>query len=320
MRSPLGRGELYAGLAAMSYGSAYVATGFALRSFEPATTAAYRSVLATLVLGLILAVRSRRSAVRRDVAGAVSRSAPTDATVRRQRLGHLLMLGSLGGAIFLAGQSLAVAHVGATVAAFVAGLYAVIAAVLAPTILREPLRRQALIGFILALIGTALLAKLDPATSDLVGLAWGLTAAVSFAFFLVLARKWSVADGFDGVMVAFATVAVGSVALGLLAIATESESLVPPSVRPEAAIALVWLVFVAAVGQALTAASVRLIPASRSAAFLLLNPITATVLAAALLGERPAPIQLAGGLLVLMGIAAATVGDAWPRRPRRIRT
>lgn len=44
----------------------------------------------------------------------------------------------------------------------------------------------------------------------------------------------------------------------------------------------------------------QLIPATRSAAFLLLNPITATVLAAALLGERPAPLQVAGGGLVLL--------------------
>ncbi len=51
---------------------------------------------------------------------------------------------------------------------------------------------------------------------------------------------------------------------------------------------------------------VIVIPAQRSAAFLLLNPITATVLAAILLGERPSPIQLLGGILVLVGIALAT--------------
>ena len=77
-----------------------------------------------------------------------------------------------------------------------------------------------------------------------------------------------------------------------------------------------WLAAVAALGPILTVASVRLIPAARSAAFLLLNPITATVLAVTLLGERPSPLQLAGGILVLLGMAVATIPGrtegAWP--------
>jgi drug/metabolite transporter (DMT)-like permease len=44
--------------------------------------------------------------------------------------------------------------------------------------------------------------------------------------------------------------------------------------------------------------------------FLLLNPITATVLAGVLLGSVPTPVQLVGGLLVLLGMAAATLPDA----------
>ena len=76
--------------------------------------------------------------------------------------------------------------------------------------------------------------------------------------------------------------------------------------------AIGWLAVVAGGGQALAVASTRLVPASRTAAFLLLNPVSATILAFALLGERAAPIQVFGGILVLAGMAAATV--QWPRR------
>jgi drug/metabolite transporter (DMT)-like permease len=209
--------------------------------------------------------------------------------------------------IFLAGQSLAVAHVGATIAAFVAGLYAVLAAVISPFVLREPLGRRALGGFVLALAGTLLLARLDLGSVDLVGIGWGLAAATAFAFFLVLGRKWSRSDGLDGVVIALAASVVAAPVLAVVAAVSGTSAFVPTAITPEALIALAWLVIVAAAGQALTASSVRLIPASRSAAFLLLNPITATILAVVLLGERPTPLQLAGGALVLLGIAAATI-------------
>jgi hypothetical protein len=55
------RGERYAALAAMAFGSAYVATSFALRAFGPLQVAAWRSVVAAVALGIVLAARGRRS-------------------------------------------------------------------------------------------------------------------------------------------------------------------------------------------------------------------------------------------------------------------
>ena len=94
-------------------------------------------------------------------------------------------------------------------------------------------------------------------------------------------------------------------------LATDPALLAPADPPVEAILAMGWLAVVAALGPVLTVASVRLIEAARSAAFLLLNPITATILAAVLLGERPSPLQLAGGVVVLLGMAVATI----PRRP-----
>jgi len=303
----VGRGEVFAALAASAYGSAYVATAFALRSFEPLAAAALRSLFAAVALAGVLSVaRGRR---------AMATARGHRATGWTRRAVHLLVLGALGGAIFLVAMTLAVAGVGATIASFVAGLYAVLAAVIAPVVLRERLRPQALVGFIIALAGTALLAELDVGGGSIVGIGWGLVGAASFALFLVLSRKWGRDDGLEGLAIALATMTVAAIVLGLIVIATQPASLIPTAIAPEAAAAIAWLVVAGAGGQALAAASVKLIPASRSAAFLLLNPIVAAILSFLLLGERPSGLQVLGGLLVLVGIAAATLGPRTFRRP-----
>src|SRR6185503_7234780 len=126
---------------------------------------------------------------------------------------------------------------------------------------------------------------LDLTADSIGGIAWGLVGAASFAFFLVFSRKWGREDGLDGLLIGLATMTVAAIALGLIVLLTRPASLLPSQVAPEALVAMVWLVVAAAGGLALAPASVRLIPASRAAAFLLLNPIVAAILSAALLGE-----------------------------------
>lgn len=299
-----GRGEAYAALAAIGYGSAYVATAFALRSFEPLPIAVYRALLGAIALTAVLV------ATRRASGATLGHVAPDDArrsASGRIRAAHLVVIAACGGPIFFAGMNLAIAGVGPTIASFVAGLYAVLAAVFAPVLLRERLRARALAGFLAALVGTAFLAELDLGGGGLGGIAWGLAAAVSFALFLVLSRKWGRADGFDGLTVALATMVATTVALGVVVLVTKPASFAPVALVPEAIVAIGWLALVAAGGQALAVTSTQLVPASRTAAFLLLNPVTAMILSFVLLGERVAPIQLLGGALVLGGIAAATI-------------
>lgn len=323
------RGELFAALAAMGFGSAYVATSFALLGFEPVPAAAWRSVLAVVGVGAILLVRGRRA----DEPGAEpagddgrashdGRGTPPAAATRATapRAVRLLVLGTLAGPLFLASMNLAVAHVGASIAAFVAGLYAVLSAVIAPALLPERLTARVLAGFVLALAGTALLAELDPDATDVAGMGWGLVASLSFALYLVLARRWSAPYRLDGLTVALVNGALTAVVLGGFVLVTDPAKLTPADLPLEAAVALAWLAIVAALGPVLTVASVRLIPAARSAAFLLLNPITATLLATVLLGERPSWLQAAGGALVLLGMAAATVPSTRPATARARRT
>jgi drug/metabolite transporter (DMT)-like permease len=310
------RGEVFAALAAIGFGSAYVATSFALTAFAPLPTAAWRSFLAAIAVGVVMVGRGlqeRASADRTLSAGVGARTA-SEQPGAGSRMVRLLVLALLAGPLFLASMNLAIAYLGAAIAAFVAGLYAVTAAVVAPALLPERLTLRVLAGFVLALLGTALLAELNPDATDVVGMGWGILAAVSFALYLVLARRWSVAYRLDGLSVAFSRGVVTALVLGGFVVLTDPGSLVPADPSAAAVIAIAWLTVVSALSPILTIASARLIPVARSAAFLLLNPITATVLAVVLLGERPSPLELAGGLLVLLGMAVATIPGGRPLR------
>ena len=306
------RGELYAALAASGFGSAYVATAVALRSFGPVPVAVWRGFLAASVLWAIVTVRHWRS--RRPDAAAAAGTREAGHTQPRPALrGRLLRLGiisALGGPMFLASMNLSIAHVGPTIASFVAGLYAILAALFGPVLLRERLGARVLVAFAVALAGTALLARLDLGGTDVTGLAWGLAAATSYALYLVLSRRWSAANRLDGIVLAACVMSSTALVLGVPLLLTDPGQLFPASMAPEVILATGWLAFIAGAATVLVLASVRLIPAARSAAFLLLNPITATILAGLLLGSMPSPLQVVGGLLVLVGIGTATLPAA----------
>ncbi|HEX8938670.1 MAG TPA: DMT family transporter [Candidatus Limnocylindrales bacterium] len=285
-------GMAAAAASAVLFGTSYVATAFALRSFSPVGVGLWRGALAAALLALILVLsRGRLGALPRD----------------RVRLGRLLVLGVVGGPAFIVAMNLAVALAGAAIASFVAGLYAVLAAVLAPLVLRERLPPQATIGFVVALVGTLLLAGLAPSGSVVAGTAAGLAAALAYALYLVLSRRWTRDDGLSGPAISLATLVCSAVVLLGVELVREPAAIVPARIRPDAALGLLWLVvMVSLIAQLLVVASVRRIAARRSSAFLLLNPPSATLVAWLLLGEALGPVELVGGALVLLGIAVAS--------------
>ncbi len=290
---------------AVLFGTSYVATAFALRSFTPLATAGWRGLLATTTLGIAISLGTL---------------GPRPSLPTRRQIVRLAALALTGGPVFIVAMNVAVAHAGATIASFVSGLYAVLAAALAPVLLRERLSPTAVAGFLLALAGTALLAELQASGSTMVGIGVGLGAALSYALFLVLSRRWSVPWALPGSLITFGLVLATGVPIVAWLLVSDPGALVPASVRPEAALALLWLAIApGALAPILVVAAVRRLDARRSSAFLLLNPVSAALLSWALLGERLSPVQLFGALLVLAGIAAASgaIGSgaaSWSRR------
>ncbi|HEY8454817.1 MAG TPA: DMT family transporter [Actinopolymorphaceae bacterium] len=291
-------GAWAAASAAMLFGSAFVATAFQLRSFTPTSAAMWRGgVGAVLLTAVILAQRIRS---RSAPAGHVR---PVAGWARRWRL---LALGGLSGPLFVLGMNVAVSEVGSTITGFVVALYSIFSATIAPVLLNEPLRGRAVVGLLSALVGTALLAQLSVAGTSVVGLAAGLGAAASYAFYLVMGRRWSPAYEIRPEHAALAAAVMTAVLLlGLLA-AVDRSALLPNDWRPDALVALLWLGFVMVAGQTLVMVSVRRVPAEISASLLLLNPLTAALLGMTLLGEKLSGTQIIGGVLVLVGMALAS--------------
>ena len=290
-------GELAAAAAAVIFGTAWVATGIALRTFTPVAAAFWRGALAAVLMAAIVGVQWARGRV--DIHGAGRRS-----------IGRLVILGLLGGPVFALAMNYAIADAGATIAAFVAGAYPVLAATLAPFILREPLSRGAAAGFVLALAGAILLTELDLARAPLGGIAIGAAGAFAVAFYLVLLRRWGGGPRPDPLLAPeFSATAVGVLTAAVLLpieLVAEPAALLPASPGFDPLLAIVWLAIgPGCLSQIFLAMSTRRIPARRSAAFLLLNPVTAAITAPILLGEYLSPIQALGAVLVTAGIGLA---------------
>jgi len=94
----------------------------------------------------------------------------------------------------------------------------------------------------------------------------------------------------------------------LVAIAGQAGSLVEPVGSADA-----WLLILlagvlgAALPTALLVAGYRRVGPTRGAVLMLVEPVTGVLLAALLLAEHPLPLQLLGGLLVLVGAALVQV-------------
>ncbi|HUG49099.1 MAG TPA: DMT family transporter [Candidatus Limnocylindria bacterium] len=295
-------GSLLALGAALMWGTAWVATGVALREFSPEAVAAWRGAGSLLLVAGLLAARASRAAP----LPAHARSGEHDAR-RPGRLLRYALLAMLGGPWFVLGMTLAVELAGATVSAFVAGLYPVVAAVAAPLLLPERPSRAAVLGLLAAFLGVLLLAGFDPLGVPPLGVAVAISVAVFFGLFLLLVRRWSSSWGLSPLHMTAANFAVLTLVALPLVLVLSPHSFVPAA-SVAGWLAVGWLI----VGPGVLAnlfvlGSVRRLPAHESSAYLMLAPLTAWLLAGVLLGEQLAAVQALGAVLVLAGIAAATL-------------
>ncbi len=268
-------------------------TAVALRTWSPLGVAAIQG---TLALGLIAILAWARVLPR-----------PSAHALTRPGLRRLAVLCLLGGVGFISCMNLAVQLAGPTITGFVATLYAVFAALLAVPILGERLRAGTIAAFTLALAGTLLLAGFQPLDADVMGILFGLGAAVSFGLYLVLSRRWTTAAGLDGTAITMANLVGRGPVLLLAQLAIDPAGVFPGDVPPASAVAMVGLVLLPSLlSQLLLMASVRRVPARRSAASLLLTPLTGAAVSMAILGEQATPLEMVGGLLVILGIAGAS--------------
>ena len=182
--------------------------------------------------------------------------------------------------------------------------YPVMVAIANVALGREPLDRARVVALCLAVAGmlAVVASQLDPSagiTFDVLGVGLALGAACSQAVFVLLSRSGYRAVPADQAMaVVLGVTVVSSIALAIVMGATSTlvRPLDDPSVLP---LLLFTGLFAAALPSMLFLTGIRLIGGTTTGILMLFEPVVGVLLAAWLLAEGLAPIQVGGGIAIL---------------------
>jgi drug/metabolite transporter (DMT)-like permease len=180
---------------------------------------------------------------------------------------------------------------------------------------REPLDRPRVVALVLAVSGmvAVVASQLDPSAGiefDVVGVALALGAACSQAVFMLVSRHGYRAVPADQAMVVVLAVTV-ICCVGLTVATGATATLVHPIESPSVLPLLLFTgLFAAAIPSMLFLTGIRRIGGTATGILMLFEPVVGVVLAAWLLSEGLAPIQVVGGLAIL--VAALILQRATP--------
>ncbi|MGL5931259.1 MAG: EamA family transporter, partial [Dermatophilaceae bacterium] len=226
-----------------------------------------------------------------------------------------MVYGLLGVAAAQFGYFQAVARLEVGVALLVEYLGIVLVVLWVWATTRRAPRRLTVAGIVTAVAGLVLVLDVaGQSTPDAAGVGWGLVAAVGLAGHYVLAARdtWMPPLAFATVGLASGGAALGILGLtGLVPLTAGSGPVAVGSATVPAWLALAELVVVAAaVAYVLGILGARHL-GSTVASFVGLTEVLFAVLVAWLvLGELPGPVQLVGGLVLLVGVAVVRLGES----------
>ncbi|HEX3491068.1 MAG TPA: DMT family transporter [Streptosporangiaceae bacterium] len=254
-----------------------------------ATTAFFRCLLALPVLAVLTLIEQRRHGRR-----------ATRARLTAFGAGTLL-------AVDLVLWNHAIAEVGAGVATVLGNLQVAFVAVAAWALLGERPSRGLLVSLPFVMAGVVLVSGLADSGGSghhaLAGIVYGLGTSIAYAAFLLIFRHSSTGTAHVAGPLTEATAgaAFGALVLGLLFGSFTLHI---------GWTAFGWLLLLATssqtIGWLLITASLPRLPAAMSSLLLLLQPAAALAVAAAVLGQRPTLLQVAGAVLVCGGVLAAS--------------
>ncbi|MFI6085450.1 DMT family transporter [Streptomyces sp. NPDC051217] len=312
----VGRSLFYLVVAGVAWGTAGAAASLVYRISDigPLSLSFWRCVGGLVLLLGALALRRRRL-----VTALPSETATAKATEpRRRRLIRILGTG-IGLAVFQSAYFAAVEETGLAVGTVVTlGAGPVLIALGAKLTMGERLGGSGLLAVVGALAGLAVLVLGgDGATVRPVGIAYAVLAAAGYAAITLLTRRLG-RDGGRADSLATTAWAFAVAALCVLPVAA-GEGLLPHTTEPAQ---VLWLLlYVAAVPTALAYAlyfaGAAVVRAATVSVIMLLEPVSAAVIAVGLLGERLTAATVVGTLLLLaavVGLAAAEARLASDRR------
>jgi drug/metabolite transporter (DMT)-like permease len=175
--------------------------------------------------------------------------------------------------------------------------------------LRERPSGQFLAGLAAALAGVALLVKTSAqfSSTGLAGDALGVLTAMFYAGYIFAVK--GLRDRGETTLHLMAVTSTVTALILLPAALASGEQFLPSSPWGWGVLAALALISHAA-GQGLIAYALAHLPAAFSSVSLLFQPVMAALFAWAVLAEPLAPLQIAGGMVVLLGIYLARRGSA----------
>jgi drug/metabolite transporter (DMT)-like permease len=242
-------------------------------------------------------------------------TAPSRLRVRRQELPFLAVFGICGLAFVQWLYFLSIHRLAVGIALLIEYLGALLVALWARYVFHEPVRRRIWLALALALFGLTLIVNVQASGPiSTAGVGFALAAAVAYATYLLLAER-GVGD----------RDAVSLLAWGFGFAALFYALIAPwwtfPATRVAAHVSLLghldahhlpvwaliaWMIVIGTILPFfLLVSALRHLPATRVAIIAMLEPVVATVVAWAWLGESLAAVQLTGALVVLAAIALA---------------
>jgi DME family drug/metabolite transporter len=313
--APVGRSLFYLAVAGIAWGTAGAAGSLVYRISDlgPIALSFWRCAGGLVLLLGALAVRSPRSRTR-----TATRAVMPSVEPGRRKLLRIVGTGVCF-TLFQTSYFVAVQSTGLAVATVVTlGAGPVIIALGARLTLGERLGGGGVVAVTGALAGLAVLVLGGDATDVRpAGIAFAVLSGAGYAAMTLLTR-WlgRTGGGADSLSTTTWAFAVGALALLPLA---AGEGLLPHTVEPSE---VVWLlVYVAAVPTALAYAlyfaGAAVVRAATVSVIMLLEPVSAAVIAVALLGERLTAATVVGTLLLLAAVVGLAVAEARTATMRR---
>jgi drug/metabolite transporter (DMT)-like permease len=276
-------GIAYVAASAVAFGAMAILARFAFASgVDTSTLLALRFGIASIVMLVLMRARGI-------------------AFPRGSTLGVLIALGALGYGGQAVSYFTAIRLAPAGLAALLLYLHPALVAVLAAVFLRERLTTPKLVALAIALLGTTLTVvpaiaadALAAAPQVLTGLAFAVASAVFYAVYIIVAA----AIGRRAEALPMSTVVIASAAgVFVVAVLTRGPQWPQTSVGWLAVAGIALLSTVAAI--TLYFAGLERIGPVRASTLSTIEPLCTVILAAIVLDESLAPVQVAGGVLIL---------------------
>lgn len=221
--------------------------------------------------------------------------------------GTLAMLGFTGVSLYFGLQNLSLARTSASDAGLIAGSVPAVTAALSAIVLKERIGRLRVLGILTSILGVAGVVLAGSSSGDsgsVTGDLLMMGAALSWAVYTLLVKQ--AGNKMSEISLLAYTMAFGTLFL-LPGGGVEVAAAGLGAVSLQGWLSVLFLgLFGSGASFFLWNSALRHLDASEATTYVNLVPVVTVVSAAVLLGERPAPAQLAGGALVILGVYLAS--------------